>query len=158
MTNAVSPRNKPTIEVRPVTPDDHEAWLSLWLGYQSFYGVEIDHATSGTTWGRMLDGQIPMWCDMAFVAGRPAGIAHSLAHLSTWTMADYCHLQDLFVAPNHRGQGVGRALIEAVYARAASMKMARVWWLTHHTNVEAMQLYDRLAQRSGFEQYRHLFD
>lgn len=63
-------------------------------------------------------------------------------------------LQDLFTAEAARGQGVGRALIEAVYERAREHKAARVYWLTHETNTAAMALYDEVAERSGFVQYR----
>ncbi len=54
-----------------------------------------------------------------------------------------------------RGQGVGRALIEAVYAEAKVDGCAMVWWLTHETNTTAQALYERVAKRSGFIQYRH---
>ncbi len=61
---------------------------------------------------------------------------------SGWTQAD-C-----------RGKGLGRALIEHVYAVAAEQKAARVWWLTRESNAPAMLLYDRMADKSGFIQYR----
>ncbi len=63
------------------------------------------------------------------------------------------YLQDLFVDPAMRGQGLGRALIEHVYAEAAARGCSRVWWLTHETNTDAMVLYDRVADKSGFVQY-----
>ncbi len=137
-------------------PADHQAWLVLWRGYQDFYKVAIDEATTATTWQRLQDDNEPMWCAVAEVEGRPVGIVHYLAHRSTWTTGDYCYLQDLFVDPALRAQGIGRALIRHVYDRAASMGLSRVWWLTHETNTDAMKLYDRIADRSGFVQYRKL--
>ena len=77
-------------------------------------------------------------------------------HRSTWTPGDYCYLQDLFTAEEERGAGIGRALIEAVYERAAAAGASRVYWLTHETNQTARALYDKVASRSGFIQYRHL--
>jgi ribosomal protein S18 acetylase RimI-like enzyme len=62
----------------------------------------------------------------------------------------------LYVQPAQRGHGVGRALIEHVYADAAARGCSRVWWLTHESNTDAMLLYDRIAARSGFVQYRKL--
>jgi GNAT superfamily N-acetyltransferase len=50
--------------------------------------------------------------------------------------------------------GVGRALIEAVYANARQAGASRVYWQTHETNTTAMQLYDQLAEKSGFIVYR----
>lgn len=142
--------------IRQATPADHQAWLALWRGYQSFYKVSIDDATTAGTWQRLLDDAEPMWCAVADVDGKPAGIVHFLTHRSTWTSGNYCYLQDLFVEPALRAQGVGRALIRYVYARAADLGCSRVWWLTHETNAQAMQLYDQVADRSGFVQYRKL--
>ena len=90
----------------------------------------------------------------AYVDGTLAGIAHYLFHRTNWSIADSCYLQDLFVDPAFRGHGLGRALIEAVADRAREDKASRLYWLTHETNSTARALYDRLAQRSGFIQYR----
>jgi GNAT superfamily N-acetyltransferase len=142
--------------VRQATPADYQDWQILWSGYQAFYKVDIDAATTATTWQRLLDDSEPMWCAVAEVSGRPVGIVHFLTHRSTWTSGNYCYLQDLFVEPTLRAQGIGRALIRYVYARAADAGCSRVWWLTHETNADAMKLYDQVADRSGFLQYRKL--
>lgn len=85
------------------------------------------------------------------------GLVHHVRHRSCWTTVDYCYLQDLFVAPGSRGKGIGRRLIEHVYELARGAGCSRVYWLTHATNTEAMLLYDRMAEKSGFIQYRRLF-
>jgi GNAT superfamily N-acetyltransferase len=87
-------------------------------------------------------------------AGRIVGIVHYIFHRSTWTPGPYCYLQDLFTIEDGRGLGVGRALIEAVYARAKEVGASRVYWQTHESNATAMALYDKVAERSGFVQYR----
>jgi len=92
----------------------------------------------------------------AFLDGTLVGIVHYLFHRSTWTTGDSCYLQDLFTAPEARGQGAGRALIEAVYDRAGAAGASRVYWLTQETNATARALYDTVADRPGFIQYRHL--
>ena len=93
---------------------------------------------------------------LAIVDERPLGLVHFIEHRSCWTVGNYFYLQDLFVAEEARGCGLGRALIEHVYAEAAKRGGSRVHWLTHETNREAMLLYDRIADRSGFVQYRKI--
>jgi GNAT superfamily N-acetyltransferase len=93
----------------------------------------------------------------AYIDGKLVGIVHYLFHRSFWTIGDYCYLQDLFVAPSQRGSGVGRALIEAVEKAARAAGASRVHWLTKEDNATARALYDRLAERSGFIQYRKVF-
>ncbi|HEY0295232.1 MAG TPA: GNAT family N-acetyltransferase [Bordetella sp.] len=145
-----------TVQLRPVTADDFNAWLPLWKGYQAFYHVDIADEVTRSTWQRLLDPAEPMNAALAAVDGRAVGLVHWIYHRSTWTAGNYCYLQDLFVAPDVRGTGAGRALIEHVYADAARQKAARVYWLTHETNHSAMQLYDRIADKPGFVQYRKL--
>lgn len=143
-----------TADIRPIVATDFDVWLPLWKGYQAFYNVGIDDAVTRNTWARFLDPNEPMHAALAYENGRAIGLVHWIYHRSTWTAGNYCYLQDLFVAPDVRGTGAGRKLIEHVYARAESTNCARVYWLTHETNGVAMQLYDRIADRSGFIQYR----
>ena len=110
-----------------------------------------------TTWARLHDPAEPMHGLGAEADGRLVGIVHLIVHRSTWTEGPYCYLQDLFTAPESRGRGAGRALIEAVYARARKMRASRVYWLTQEDNATARALYDRLADRTGFIQYRKIF-
>jgi GNAT superfamily N-acetyltransferase len=133
---------------------DFDNWLPLWQGYQLFYKVELASAVTEQTWKRFLDPREPMHCAVAEIDGGLAGMVHYIYHRSCWTLGDYCYLQDLYTLPELRGKGVGRALIEHVYASAAKDKMARVWWLTHESNAQAMLLYDHIADKSGFIQYR----
>lgn len=143
------------VEVRPLAAEDRAAWLPLWQGYQRFYKVDLGEALDARTWERLLDRAEPMHALGAFdTDGQLLGIVHCVFHRSTWTEGPYCYLQDLFTVPAARGRGVGRALIEAVYVRAAEEGASRVWWLTHESNAAGRLLYDRVAQNAGFIQYR----
>jgi GNAT superfamily N-acetyltransferase len=141
--------------VRPVAPTDLARWLPLWAGYNRFYGRDALAAEiTRTTWSRFFDADEPVHGLVAEGDGRLLGLAHYLFHRSTIQIAPTCYLQDLFTEEAARGQGVGRALIEAVYERAREAGCPRVYWQTHETNVNAMQLYGKVAERSGFIVYR----
>ena len=142
------------VTIRPATAADFEVWLPLWRGYQTFYKTDISPSTTAVTWQRLLDPAEPMHVALAVAGGAVVGLVHYIEHRSCWTTGNYMYLQDLFVDPAVRGQGLGRALIEHVYAEAAARGCARVWWLTHESNTDAMVLYDRVADKSGFIQYR----
>jgi GNAT superfamily N-acetyltransferase len=145
------------VVVRPVSPDERADWEPLWKGYQTFYEVALSDETTATTWARLHDPAEPMGVLGAYLDGRLVGIAHYIFHRSCWTVGDYCYLQDLFVAEDARGGGAGRALIEAVEKQARAAGASRIHWLTKEDNADARSLYDKMADRSGFIQYRKLF-
>lgn len=145
------------MEIRAVGEADFAQWLALWRGYQSFYKTNIDDAVTAKTWARFLDSTEPVYCAVAELDGKLVGIVHYIYHRSCWTEGDYVYLQDLFVDSTIRGKGIGRALIEHVYTEARKAQASRVHWLTHESNTQAMLLYDRIAEKSGFIQYRKLF-
>jgi len=143
--------------IRPVGSDERAQWEPLWKGYLTFYKTMIPEEATAATWARLHDPAEPMFVLGTYVDGKLLGIVHYLFHRSTWTVGNYCYLQDLFVADEARGRGLGRALIEAVYTEARKAGASRVYWLTHETNAPARALYDTLADRPGFIQYRKLF-
>jgi GNAT superfamily N-acetyltransferase len=143
-----------SIQILPLSAQHHSAWLPLWAGYQSFYKTAIAPEVSSVTWSRLLDPTEPMGAALAWHGPAAVGLVHHIRHRSCWTIGDYVYLQDLFVAPESRRAGVGRKLIDYVYALARAQGCSRVHWLTHETNTDAMLLYDRIAERSGFVQYR----
>jgi GNAT superfamily N-acetyltransferase len=143
---------------RAVAPGDFDAWKPLWDGYNAFYGragaTALPDAVTRTTWARFFDEHEPVHALVAELDGAIAGLAHFLFHRSTTSIGPVCYLQDLFTSDAARGRGVGRALIEAVRERALAAGATRLYWQTHETNAVARQLYDRLAERSGFIVYR----
>lgn len=143
--------------IRPFTSGDRQGWDPLWQGYLTFYKASLPPEATDTTWARLLDPAEPMHGIAAVLDGEIVGIVHYIYHRSTWTPGNYCYLQDLFTSEKARNRGVGRALIEAVYERAKADGASRVYWLTHETNETAKVLYEKVASRSGFIQYRKVF-
>jgi GNAT superfamily N-acetyltransferase len=143
------------IVVRNVGPRDFAEWKPLWDGYNAFYGrkdaTALPPEITNLTWSRFFDGYEPIHALVAEERpGKLLGLVHYLFHRSSTSLTGNCYLQDLFTAESARGQGVGRALIEEVYRRAAQAGCGKVYWQTHETNIHAMKLYDKVAKKSGF--------
>lgn len=149
------------LSIRFVTHQDYEQWLPLWDGYNAFYGrsgpTALSPEITAMTWSRFFDAYEPMHALVAEHDGKLVGLTHYLFHRSTISIAPNCYLQDLFTSEAARGQGVGRALINGVYEQARMAGSPRVYWLTHQTNHTARQLYDKVAEDSGFIVYRKQF-
>jgi GNAT superfamily N-acetyltransferase len=143
--------------IRPLRPDERADWAPLWQGYLTFYQAAQSPEVTDLIWERIHDPAQPMFALGAFAGGKLAGITHYLFHRTFWTAGDYCYLQDLFVGPSIRGKGIGEALIAAVEQEARKWGASRVHWLTREENVIARGLYDKVAERSGFIQYRKIF-
>ncbi len=144
-----------TLTIRPLAAADRNQWDALWQGYLRFYESSVPDAVTDLTWTRILDPEAPI---MGLCAEAPdgtlLGIVHYLFHPVTWAAGPRCYLEDLFTASEARGQGVGRALIEAVYAAADARGADQVYWLTQDTNATARRLYDQVARATPFIKYR----
>ncbi|MGD1880128.1 MAG: GNAT family N-acetyltransferase [Kiloniellaceae bacterium] len=144
--------------IRPVTREDHAAWLPLWHAYNVFYGrtgePPVAPAVTAATWERFFDDGEPLWALVAAEAdGTLVGFTHYLFHRTSNAIAPLCYLEDLFTTEAARGRGVGGALIEAVYGAAKAAGVPSVYWQTQEGNATARRLYDRVAEKSEFIVY-----
>jgi GNAT superfamily N-acetyltransferase len=143
-----------TLTIRAIEEKDKDQWLKLWAGYLEFYKSTISLEQTELTWKRLINNEQKMF---GFVAESEEGIigfTHCLFRPSTWTETDYCYLEDLFVDPNIRGKGIGRALMNKVVELAKEKKSKRVYWTTQEFNKTARVLYDSITPVSEFVQYR----
>ena len=140
--------------IRGLRPDDAPHWRRLWRDYLAFYETERPDEVYDTYFERLL-GNDPQdyHCLIAEVDGRPRGLAHFVYHRHGWRVEDVCYLQDLYADPELRGQGVGRALIEAVYEAADRNGTPAVYWMTQEFNATARRLYDRIGRVTPFIKY-----
>ena len=147
------------LTIRPIAAADRAAWEPLWAGYNAFYGrvgaTALAPDITQTTWQRFLAADEPVFALAAEQDGQMLGIAHYLFHRSTNRIEPVCYLQDLFTSPAARGRGVGRALIEGVYAQAREAGAKRVYWQTQASNATGRRLYDKVAAHLGFIVYAH---
>ena len=140
-------------EIRALRPGDRAQWDALWNGYLRFYRQHLPAEITNATFARLADESRQPHALVAEQDGRLVGFVHFLFHGSTWSTTDICYLEDLFVDPQARGGGVGRALIHAVYAAADRVKAASVYWMTQEFNADGRALYDTLARRTSFIRY-----
>ncbi len=145
------------LEVRPVTRGDYPQWRPLWDGYNAFYGrsgeTALPEDITSSTWERFFNPVEPVFALVATSEDKVVGLTHYLFHRSTTKIEPVCYLQDLFTAPERRGSGIGRALIEGVYAQAREAGARRVYWRTHTSSSPGRALYDRVAKHLGFIVY-----
>ena len=143
-----------TCVVRPLTEADEAHWRALWRAYLAFYETELPEEVYATYFGRLLgDDPQDFHGLVAEVDGTPVGLVHYLFHRHGWKVENVCYLQDLYAVPEMRGRGIGRALIEAVYAAADAAGTPGVYWLTQDFNAEARKLYDRIGTVTPFIKY-----
>lgn len=146
--------NRGDIAIRPLAASDETAWRRLWAAYLAFYESSVSEQVYQTTFARLLSDDPQDYHGLiAERRGAPVGLAHFLFHRHNWKVENVCYLQDLYLDPEARGTGLGRALIEAVYAAADAAGAPGVYWLTQDFNAPARQLYDRIGQKTPFIKY-----
>ncbi|MEM9061910.1 MAG: GNAT family N-acetyltransferase [Pseudomonadota bacterium] len=144
-----------TLTVRDLKPEDEAQWRELWTGYLEFYETSVPEDVYQTYFKRLLGDDPQDYHGLvAEKDGRLIGLTHYLFHRHGWRIENVVYLQDLFVSKAARGTGAGRALIEAVYARADAAGCPSVYWLTQDFNATARQLYDRIATETPFIKYQ----
>jgi GNAT superfamily N-acetyltransferase len=143
-----------TLTIRPIETDDKPAWTLLWRAYLEFYETSVPDAVYDTTFARLISPDHPAQNALIAVQdGHIIGLVHFIYHPHNWRIEPVCYLQDLYVAPEARNSGAGRALIEAVYARADRDGCPSVYWTTQDFNTTARQLYDRIGTLTPFIKY-----
>lgn len=146
----MTPRNL----IRDAAPGDEEAWRGLWQGFLDYYQEALDPAITAHTWARLMDPSCALKARLTEVDGMVLGFAIHQHHPSTWVLGDDCYLEDLFVSPEARGQGLGRGLIEDLMTLARARGWHRLYWNTDADNTTARKLYDQFALNDGHIRYR----
>lgn len=140
--------------IRDPAADDETGWRRLWAGYLAFYGENLPEAVTAATWRRILDPASPVFARLAACDGTLVGMTVNVLHEGTWTTASVCYLEDLFVAPEGRGAGIGRALIADLVDLGTTRGWSRLYWHTKSGNAQARRLYERFVAADDFCRYR----
>lgn len=146
-----------TLLVRPFIPEDYDRWRELWNQYLVFYKHELSDEQTVLTWQRLLANAGPVYGFVAELDGDVVGFTHHSFTHSTWEANPAIYVEDLFVDPAVRGNGVARALATNLFEVATQANAQRVHWLTQAENKTARALYDQLGELTEFVVYeRHL--
>ena len=140
--------------VREIRLGDESVWRELWAGYLDFYEVTLPDTVTNRTWGRIVSPDATIQGIVAEVDGEVIGFANVVLHDFTWSDRPAGLLHDLYVRPDVRGGGAGRALIQHVIDQGKREGWNRVYWLTKEDNAVARRLYDTFAPADGFVRYR----
>lgn len=148
-------RMAPEVETAPITIEEFEELLPLIAAYQRFYEVEeIDEERNRSFFHRFLAPSEDGLLLGARQEGRLVGYACLYWHFSSTQAIEVVLMNDLYVVEKVRGQGVGRALIEATAEVARERDVAAVEWSTAPDNRTAQRLYDSTgAERSEWISY-----
>jgi len=141
------------VRVRPVEAADRGAWGQLWDGYIAFYDADVTPGVTDHTCARLLDTHSQMFGLVAEFDSQIIGFAHCVLHDNTWAKAPVCYLEDLFIASDVRGQGAGRALIEAVQKKGREERWRHIYWRTDKDNAIAQVLYNKIAKHTTWVTY-----
>lgn len=142
------------MRIRHPAAADEGGWRRLWVGYLAFYGEDLAEAVTAATWRRIIDPASPVFARLAERDGTLVGMTVNVLHEGTWTTAPICYLEDLFVAPEARSAGIGRALIGDLVAMGKARGWSRLYWHTKSENVQARRLYERFVAADDFCRYR----
>lgn len=139
--------------IRPIESADHDQWRELFRAYGVFYETQFPDEVLDGVWGWLMDPAHEVHALVADEEGGLAGFAHIRRLSDTFTAGPAWFLDDLYVAPEHRGSGIARALIERGYADATAAGGGTFRWITAADNETAQLLYDRIAERAGWVVY-----
>jgi len=131
-----------TTTIRPATREDVPVILGFVRALAA-YEREPD-AVTATEADLLRDGFSPnpfFSCLIAEHNGRAAGFALYFFSYSTWLGRPGLYLEDIFVEPELRGRGIGKALLERVAAIAVEKDCPRLQWEVLDWNTPAIEFY-----------------
>lgn len=136
------------MDVTPLHRDDRAQWEILW---QESVGGVMSPDVIEHSFQNIMDGNIHAF--VAKIDSRIIGLLHFVRHPVAGCMHPVCYMQDLYVSPTSRRNGVAKKLIEALEAYAEGEALDRIYWLLDNANEEAKEFYKGLGIGLDFGLY-----
>ncbi len=136
------------LTIRPAEPPD-AALIAAFVRELAAY-EHLEHeavATDADVAAALFGPSLRAACDIAEWDGEPAGFALWFYNFSTFTGRHGIYLEDLFVQPEHRGRGIGKALLALLARRCADQGLTRLEWAVLDWNAPSIAFYESLGAR-----------
>ncbi|NCF37984.1 MAG: GNAT family N-acetyltransferase [Gammaproteobacteria bacterium] len=144
-----------TISVDPISVDDRDQWELLYYGYAEFYRVPMTEEILDTVWGWIHDSANPFFGLIAKDDnGRALGLMHCRQMPSPLRGALVGFLDDLFISPDARGQGIVEELYRALNALGKAQGWPFIRWITAENNYRGRAVYDKLSEKTHWITYQ----
>lgn len=135
------------ITIRPLEPNDFPNWLPLWDGNNMGHRNE---AVTTQTWSRLMDQQSAVGGLCALRGGEMAGLVHYILHPTTGAIENACYMQDVYVDPEFRQQGIAAKLVKELEKMGRNQGWSRLYWLADANNEAAQALYKKIGVKMNF--------
>lgn len=143
------------IEFRKLSAKDFIQWKMLWNDYLVFYETDLPEEITKTAWERIISGDIENIG--VFDNEKLIAFMHFHSQINTWKIGKVYYLEDLFVSPEYRRQGIAKNLLEYLFELAKNKGYERVYWLTDKNNKQAQALYEQFAYQTDYVLYKAEF-
>ena len=139
--------------IRSLDHKDKGKWKKLYNAYADFYNLPMNSGILDTLWDWILDDNHIVNGICYELEGNIVGIAHYRTMPRPIKGQYIGFLDDLFVEPEFRGQQIAQKLISHLKSLSKANNWDGIRWITHSSNKTAKNLYDKIANNTGFELY-----
>jgi ribosomal protein S18 acetylase RimI-like enzyme len=142
------------IEIRPVQSNEFFPWHAVYTGYGEFYETPLHDEKAVLVWSWIIDDSNELECLVAVDEnGEVVGLAHFREFARPLAGSRGLYLDDLYVMPEKRKQGIASALIEGVADVGRARGASIVRWITAKDNETARSLYKNVAEKTQWVTY-----